>query len=148
MLNRMKVANAALYVLAIAILCATALATFLFIAPETVLKDWRVVAPTGNYHVGETIVVQSLFTKLKDVDGVSHRSLLCTDPQGATVAYMINDAIANHQAQSKAGVGVPVTIPLVVTPTKCKLAISIEYKIYPFRTITEYATSNSFNVVK
>lgn len=92
--------------------------------------------------------MQSLFTKLRDVNGVSHRTLVCDNSAGSQVVYPINDAIANHAAQTKAGVGIPITIPLVVTPATCKVAISIEYKVYPFRTVTEYATSNSFRVVK
>lgn len=147
-MTRLRLANAALYALAAAIFLTTAVFLYLFIAPINVLQNWRVVAPTGNYKVGDTIIVQSLFTKLRPVDGVSHRSLVCTGAAGASVAYPVNAAVANHPAAHKAGVGVPIVIPLVPTPTKCKLAISIEYKVYPFRTITEFATSNSFNVVK
>lgn len=148
MIDRIRIANAALYTVAVAIFAATALAVYLFLVPAPVLRDWHVTAPTGNFRVGDTIIVQSLFTKLRPVDGVSHRTLICNHRGGSEVAYPVNDAVANHRAQSGAGVGIPVTIPLVVTPAKCKLAISIEYKVYPFRTVTEYGTSNSFNVVK
>lgn len=147
-MTRIRLANAALYTLAAAIFMTTAVFLYLFVAPINVLSNWRIVAPAGNYHVGDTVIVQSLFTKLRSVDGVSHRSLICTGAQGSSVAYPVNQAVANHAAQSKAGVGIPIIVPLVPVPTKCKLAISIEYKVYPFRTVTEFATSNSFNVVK
>lgn len=148
MISRIRIANAALYTLAAVIFATTAVFLYLFVAPMPVLKNWRIVAPAGNYHVGDTIIIQSLFTKLRPVDGVAHRSLECTGAQGADVAYPVNIATANHVAQAKAGVGIPIVIPLIPTPTKCRLAISIEYKIYPFRTVTEFATSNQFNVVK
>jgi hypothetical protein len=145
--TRLRLVNGALYAVATAIFLATALVLYALVIPITVLHDWRVVAPAGTYKVGQTIVIQSLFTKTKEVDGVSHRNLLCINPTNAEVAYPIDNAVANHQAAHNAGVGIPITIPLVVTPTTCELQISIEYKVYPFRTVTQYATSNPFKVV-
>lgn len=148
MIDRVRFANAALYALATAIFVATIVVVYLLVAPIRVLNNWRIIAPEGQFKIGDTIVVQSLFNKTREVDGMAHRTLICSNSSGAEVAYPINDAIANHQAQNKAGVGIPITIPLIVTPSVCKLAISIEYKVYPFRTVTEYTTSNLFKVVK
>lgn len=148
MISRIHVINNALYTLAAAIFVAIAVFIFLLITPIDVLSNWHVVAPEGSFKVGDTIVVQSLFTKKRNVDGMSHRSLLCDNATGSEVAYPVNDAVANHAAQAKAGVGILVTIPPIVAPATCKLAISIEYKVYPFRTVTEFATSNTFKVIK
>lgn len=148
MIQRLHLANMAMYVLAASIFGATALLLILFLRPINVLSNWSIVAPTDDAHIGQTIVVQSLFTKLRAVNGTAHRTLICNNSAGAEVAYPINDAVANHAAQQHSGVGIPIVIPTVVVPAKCKLAISIEYQVYPFRTVTEFATSNQFNVVK
>lgn len=147
-MNRLKAVNRAMYVLSAIIFSGTAIVLYLLVSPIQVLSDWRVEAPSGSYHIGDIIVVQSIFTKLKDVHGVSTRTLVCDNLQGSTVSYPINSAAAVSVAKKKTGVGITIVIPEVVTPAKCSVNISIEYKVYPFKTVTEFATSNQFNVVK
>lgn len=148
MISKLHLVNGALYTLAGSILGATLLTLLLFLRPVNVLIDWRLLAPKGDAHTGQTIVIQSLFTKVKAVDGISSRKLLCDNAQGEDISYPLSVAVADHAVQKRTGVSIPITIPAMSTPATCRVMVSIKYQIYPFRSMTQSTTSNSFYVVK
>jgi hypothetical protein len=113
-----------------------------------VLKDWRLELPKQDIHVGDTIIVDSLYTKLMQVSGESTRYLECKNKNGIYIRYELNKAVANRGAGTS-GTGVELVMPNTVpnVPATCRINITIEYNIYVLRTVIETANSKEFTLL-
>lgn len=126
----------------------------LFMYPIDVLKDdsWNLTVQGSSHSPGDTINVSSTYNKVRSAEGVATRYLDCQNEEGAFVRYPVNQAEANR-ARGMAGTGVVVVIPETIpTPTNCKIAIKVEYRIFniggwTLRSVTEYKESKTFDLV-
>ena len=109
-----------------------------------VLKNWKLELPSGPIHAGDTIVVQSTYTKVRAVTGVATRYLECASVQGAFIRYPINQATADRAPGVSIGTGVVLKIPETVPglPAQCRISINVRYQVYPWRAVTEFTSTN------
>ena len=112
-----------------------------------VLKDWRLVLPQQDIRIGDSIVLQSLYTKVMDVSGKSTRYIECKTSNGVFVRYPISEAVANRAA-GQSGTGIPVVIPSTIpnVPTTCRFNITIEYEVFIWRKHIESVNSEIFTL--
>lgn len=146
-MNRLRALNAVLYALSGAIVIASLVVSYLFIAPVDVLKDWQIILPDNELHVGEEVVLQSQYTKLKPVKGTAVRYVECENDRGIFIRYPLNEATADR-APGLGGTGIVVKLPETVPdlPARCKFSIVIVYRVYPFRDVTEFVSSKEFTL--
>lgn len=144
-LNKTQVVSYILFVLSGIILSGTLLLNL----NVDVLKDWRLVLPNQAIHAGDTIVVQSLYTKTMNVTGKSTRYVECTtDGNGIYIRYPISEAVANR-ATGTSGTGIVMLMPKTIPnlPTTCRINVTIEYDIMLFRKVVESANSDTFTLL-
>ncbi len=122
--------------------------TLYFIFSIKVLADWRITLPAGDIHVGDTVVLRSEYTKLRDVQGRSARYIDCQNREGVMISYPVNEAPADHAA-GKGGTGVVLSVPTSIpdVPTQCQFRISLDYPVLPFRHVTQTNHTNSFKLL-
>ena len=122
--------------------------TFAYNTNITVLKDWQIVLPTGDIHAGDTVIVQSIYTKLRSVKGTAVRYIECKTGTGIYVRYPLSTAIADHAPGVAKGTGFVAKMPTgIPTPASCMISINVTYKVYPWRSVTEFATSRQFTLL-
>lgn len=119
----------------------------ILLVPITVLRDWKIVVPETTYHVGDTVQLHTSSEKLRKANGVIERTIECDKGKDSTVSYDLN----NSMASGKPGINrttYQLKIPANITnlPTTCRVVISVDYRIYGFRHITENTVSNDFVV--
>jgi hypothetical protein len=143
-----KPMNVLLYASSVAILIFSLLFAYLAFAPLNVLNDWQIIVDGSVHHPGETVSVVSQYKKLKNVSGLASRYLECKNFNGSYTRYPVSTAKANRSAGTTA-TGVFIKIPTNIPglPTKCRVSISIDYKVYTFRTATEANSSKDFSLV-
>ena len=124
------------------------LATIYMNIKVDVLKDWRLVLPQQEIRIGDTIVVQSLYTKTMNVTGESIRYIECKTSNGVYIRYPVSEAKANRAAGTS-GTGVPIVVPETIpnVPTRCRINITIDYEIYLLRHVVESANSDEFELL-
>lgn len=112
-----------------------------------VLKNWRLVLPEQKIHVGDEVVVQSLYEKTMNVSGKSVRYIECKNKSDVYIRYPISEAVADRAAE-KAGTGVVIIVPQVIPdlPATCRFNITIEYKVLPWRNVIESMNSEEFTL--
>jgi hypothetical protein len=110
--------------------------TTYFVMNIKVLDDWQLTLPAGEIHVGDTVVLQSSYKKLREAGGESVRYIQCQNRNGVWIRYELNRATANRQA-GVGGTGVVLTVrrDIADVPTTCKFTISIRYDVLPFRDV-------------
>lgn len=116
--------------------------------PITVLKNWSLIVPSGNYYPGDTVEVHSQSTKIRAAVPLAHRNIECKNSSGMYVSYHladvqgVNNSVGHHSSQ------IPFIIPDTIPnlPTTCRFSIDVEYQLYPFRTINQYTASNTFKL--
>lgn len=147
---RLKILNGSLYALAGAIVIMSLVTAYILLVPIHVLTDWAIEIPDQKpaYSIGDTFFIQSTYTKERNVNGIAKRHLECTSPGLSNVSYPLSDATANHPTGSRTGTGVLITLPKIPVPAKCFISIDVTYQIYPFRSVTEYNRTKSFEVVQ
>lgn len=116
-----------------------------------VIKDWSLTLPSGPIHAGDTIVVASRYTKLKQVKGTSVRSLECESTPGIFVSYQLNKVAANR-APGSTGTGVVVKMPTVFAginklPDTCHVCIALTYPVLPGRTVPYFKCTKNFTLL-
>ena len=114
-----------------------------------VLEDWKLKLPPGDIHVDDTVVVESTYTKLREVTGKAVRYLECVNTAGAIVRYPINEARADRAPGSRTGTGVIIKVPAVVPvlQAKCRISINVTYQVYPWRTVVEFQSTDEFTLL-
>lgn len=142
-LNRLNLANTALYTLSGAILLSCAVAFYLFLGPVNILSNWTIVTNSQTYRVGDTLSLESKYSKHKQVIGDAHRYLECKDAHGNYIRYQLSEATADHAPGTNTGTGAINVIPKIApVPTQCHIAIVINYKnVYGFRTVSVFNQS-------
>lgn len=112
-----------------------------------VITDWKLTMPDKKIHAGDTIVVESDYIKTRDVTGKATRDIDCQNKEGSYIRYHMNEAIANRAARS-GGTGLEVKIPTNIPnlPTTCKIAVTIDYPVLPWRTVTEANETDEFTL--
>lgn len=140
-LSKTQVTSYVLFFLSAIILLAVIVMNF----KVDVLKDWRLVLPQQKIHVGDKIVVQSLYTKLRDVTGKSVRYIECRNTSGVYIRYPVSEAVSNR-ASGTSGTGIIIVIPETIpeTPAKCRVNITIDYEVYKWRHVIESKNSDEF----
>jgi hypothetical protein len=120
-------------------------AVVLFTLHIHVVKDWTLTVLGGDKHAGDTITVQSVYTKTRPVSGMASSYIECKSGSGSYVRYHINDARADR-APGYADTGVVLKLPTDIPnlPTSCHISISVAYPVYPWRMVTEYAATKDF----
>lgn len=144
-INFTRIFTKLLIVASLVVLASTAY----FVVKLDVLVDWRIEIPTATeYHAGDTIVVESIYTKLRQVEGEARRYVECETRPGVYVSYLVNEVPADRRAGS-GGTGIEIPIPRGIAnlPTDCRIRISIDYPVLPFRHVTEVATSDTFRLL-
>lgn len=111
-----------------------------------VLKDWTLTAPPGDKALGDTFVVASRYTKIRQVTGKSVRTLECAYTPGVYISYPLDKRAANR-APGKAGTGVVVTIPSYLKgtqklPAQCHVCVALTYPVLPFRNVPYFKCTN------
>lgn len=119
--------------------------TAYFVFTLDVLKDWKLTIPEQPIHVGDTIVIESAYIKLRDVSGTATRYIVCDNAKGISIRYELNQRTANRRS-GQGGTGIDVTIRRDIPdlPAKCKFAVAIEYEVLPFRKVHEYNETKEF----
>ena len=122
--------------------------TLYFIFSIKVLAAWRIILPTGDIHVGDTIVLKSEYTKLRDVQGRATRYIDCQNRAGVMISYSINEAPADH-AVGNGGTGVVLYVPSSIPdlPTYCQFRILLDYPVLPFRHVYQSNHTASFRLL-
>lgn len=113
-----------------------------------VITNWRLTPPTGDIHAGDTIIVASRYTKLRQVTGTSRRTLECQTQPGIYLSTPLNRVDANR-APGTTGTGVLVTIPKAIKgiaslPDPCHVCIALAYPVLPFRTVPYFKCTKDF----
>jgi len=116
--------------------------TLYFISTIKVLDEWTISIPSGDIHVGDTVVIQSVYNKVRETGGESVRYIQCENRSGLWIRYELNRATANRQ-KGKGGTGIVLTVrrDIADVPTTCKFTINIRYDVLPFRSV--YVTNNT-----
>lgn len=124
------------------------LMAFLLTRNVDVLQNLKLTNPPGEIHAGQTVIVTTSFVKVRDVVGESTRYIECQTKDGIPIRYIVNTAKANRPI-GKGGTGIQVEIPNSIpnVPTKCHFSISVEYHVYPWRTVNETANSPDFTLL-
>lgn len=124
-------------------------ATFVFTENVTVLKDWTINLPTQPIHAGDTINVQSVYTKLRPLTGTAERYVDCKGFKGGYIRYLVNKAVANRAPAVHTGTGIVILIPMGIPdlPTQCHISIVVTYQVYPWRAITQFNQSKDFTLL-
>lgn len=135
-----------LFALSLLILAGTAY----FMFNIKVLENWTLTVKQADIHVGDTVIVESTYTKLRTTgsDSEATRYIICKNSSNVWVRYEVSRATANRAA-GKGGTGIPITIrrDIADVPTTCKFSIVISYKVLPFRTVVVANESNEFLVL-
>lgn len=116
-----------------------------------VLKDWRLTLPSGPIHAGDTIVVASTYTKLRQVTGTSMRTLECEARPDVFISTPLNKVSANR-SPGTTGTGVLVTIPnqiqgITTLPDTCRVCIALTYPVLPGRTVPYFKCTVDFTLL-
>jgi hypothetical protein len=115
-----------------------------------VVTDWKLSLPEKKIHVGDTVVVASTYKKLRDVTGEASRFLDCNTKQGVSIRYPVNKASASRGASDhrQTGTGIVLVIPNTIPdlPTKCRIAVSIDYPVLPWRHVIENNETKDFTL--
>jgi hypothetical protein len=123
--------------------------TSYFLLNIKVIENWKLTVKQTDIHVGDTVVLESTYHKLRTTgsDSESIRYIICRNREKVWVRYELNRATANR-AVGVGGTGIPVTIrrDIADVPTTCKFNIVISYKVLPFRTVVVTNDSNEFLV--
>ncbi len=127
---------------------------FVILFPVDVLTNWKIRIAKDHYTLGETVVIESLYTKNieSSVHSVVTRYLECKNGNGVYVRYELNQALATAPQNISGGTGIIVKIPEDIAevdlPTDCYFAISVDYDISPRRAKAEYNRSQNFVLSK
>lgn len=129
---------------------ATVTLTYLALWPIDVIKNssWELTVDKSSYHVGDTATVHVVADKLKPYGGKFVRNIECKSGTGSYVSYYIAESDSNRQA-GHVETDVPIKIPSVgaTLPAQCHFVFVIEYRVYSFRSFTEYNNSNEFELL-
>jgi hypothetical protein len=148
MFHKPRFVNLVSYVL-FAISLGIIITAFAFTMNVDVLKDWHLTLPNGAIHAGDTILVESTYTKVRPVNGTAVRYLECENATNSYIRYPINQAVADRAPGSRTGTGISIVIPESVPdlPAKCRISVLIKYPVYPWRTVSEYNATQSFTLL-
>lgn len=123
-------------------------------APVDVIKNWTIhVDNTKIYHPGDTVIVDSHFTKLLDVTGTAVRYIQCRKPapnQNEWDALYLANKVPAVQGKTANGhstynIGIPLNPG--VLPSTCRLYIASTYDVNEYHpAFQEHAYSNTFTV--
>lgn len=150
-INRINVFSTILLLLTLVMLAITVTLTI----DIRVLANWSLVLPAGDIHAGDTIVIQSIYGKLRPITGTATRYIECNNTQGVTIRYKLNDAVADS-APGHTGTGVVLQLPTQVfiekliskpLPTICSISLSVRYPVYPWHPVYEFAQTKSFTLL-
>lgn len=117
-----------------------------------VIKNWSLTLPSGDIHAGDTLVVASTYTKVRQVTGTSMRTIECESQKGIYVSYPLNHVMANR-APGTTGTGIIVTVPtelngITKLPDTCHICVSLTYPVLPFRTVPYFRCTSDFNLLE
>lgn len=114
-----------------------------------VLTNWNLALPSGDIHAGDTVLIESTYTKLRAVTGTAHRYLDCENGTNSFIRYAINQAVADHAPGGKTGTGITLKIPTDVPdlPATCRVSVNVVYKVYPWRSVTEFNSTKDFTLL-
>lgn len=112
-----------------------------------VLSDWRLELPKDDIHIGDVIVVESIYKKELDVSGKSTRYIECKNERGIFIRYPISEATANRSS-GKNGTGIIMKIPNSIpdAPVTCRINVTIDYEIMAWRHVIESQNSKTFTL--
>lgn len=140
-------------VASISLVSAALFIAYIVLFPVDVITNWKLSIPKTEYTLGETVVIESLYTKKINTprDSQSERYLECKNANGIYIRYLLNKAAANRAASPSTGTGVVVTIPDKLAelnlPTSCFFSIAINYNVYPRRAEAEYNRTQNFTLI-
>lgn len=149
-MHRLRIANLLSYMLFVFSLLLIVF-VFIFTRNIQVLSNWNLTLPSGDIHVGDTIVVASTYVKLRQVDGSSVRSIECQSTKGIYISTPLNKAIANR-APGKTGTGIVATIPsklsgITALPDACHICVSLTYPVLPLKTVSYFHCTKDFTLL-
>lgn len=119
---------------------------YVLLVPIDVLESWRISAKDQVYKPGESITLESSYVKAMDVNGSVYYYLECENG-GRLARYPLSQSEGNRSA-GRGDVEITLRLPSSIPklPAQCRIAVSVDYKIYTFRTFTEKTESNWFKV--
>ena len=141
-ITKTNVITFGLPILSLAILATT----FYLLSNVKVLENWKLIGPTNDVHVGDTVVVQSTYNKVRDASGESVRYITCKNRSGVWIRYELNRATSDR-AKGVGGTGIPLTIrrDIADVPATCKFDIAIKYDgVLPFKSVNVYQSTKNF----
>lgn len=121
--------------------------SYMVLSPVDVLTDWKVSVENKTYHPTDDIYLNVEYKKIRPVSGDTYYYLECENPSRGLVRYPISIVEANRPEGSgvvQQPLRIPPTIPDL--PRQCRIAISVEYIIYTFRSFAENNQTNWFTV--
>lgn len=141
--NKATFLSSIFFTLSVLILTATAIG----VARLDVLEDFYIVVPEQRIAVGEEVIIESRYNKIRDVTGESTRYIECKTKDGIPLRYELSKAEANRSA-TKGGVGISMIAPSNIPdlPAQCRYTIIIEYDVLPFKHVFESANSEWFTL--
>jgi hypothetical protein len=118
--------------------------------PVDVLKNWTLSTDNKTYTEGDVIILTSVSEKLMSVNGTARRYIECKAQTTGSSWYRtpVNEVDVDRQP-GKTSTASRVQIPNNIQglPNTCRLYITVEYRIYYYRSFTEFATTNEFQVL-
>lgn len=135
------------YLLMFLSLCMIAFSIYSLIRVD-VLREWSLELPNSDIHAGDTIIVQSKYKKLMEVDGDAEHYIDCDSTSGARLSYLLNKREANR-APGKRSTAVEITLPTNITslPAECSIRIVVKYRVIPFKETVEINQTKDFTLL-
>lgn len=134
-------------VFGLGLILTTLIVALIFGAPIQVLRDWHLQTDANSYHPNDTIELQSTSVKLRDATGKVNRVIECDSGKDSTVQYALNLSMAKRPPGANTSVyGLKIPSNVVDIPVTCRVVITVTYRVYWIRDITESTVSNNFVV--
>ena len=151
---RNKILKTITYLTSFSLVASALFIAYIVLFPVDVLQNWTLRTTSDRYTLGQSVVIESLFTKKVNTgkNSKASRYIECKNSNGVYVRYLLSEATANREKSKSTGTGIVVYIPKQIAevdlPTDCFFSISIDYDVYPRRADPEYQRTKNFILSK
>lgn len=148
-ISQRQILDVASLVVSISAVLIVILLTYILAGPVDVIKNstWSLTTDKTSYVLGDTVTIHVVADKLRAVQGNFIRTIECKSNTGSFISYHIADSTSNR-SKGHVVTDIPIKIPFIIAtlPSTCRIAFTIEYRIYTFRSFSEYNFTNTFRL--
>lgn len=146
---RERIVNYLSLTFAVFLVIGTLTIAYIQLIPVNILKNWRITSTEQSYKVGDQVILNIEYEKIRESAATTYYSLECKRPNGSLKTYPLFHVEAKKK-KSSGTVKVPVDLPKSIadTPTDCRVAIKAYYHVFTLRDVLEENVSNYFEVHK